>query len=761
MNKWIFCFQKSVALVLSKLLRTKTANGGRQSKTASASPASLSVTGILGSSHLTSTTTATTYNDTTPAEDARMWLRELGHGHGRHAMMMSKRASFKKEEGAKLSTSQSPTMSNSILSNSLQFDESNPLDNSAFKKNKSALTLSRIGDPLKVERNIDGIQGSNSTLDLTQLYVRESGQVSNGQGKPPKSGGPSGLSHSMSAVTSFMTYARPPIPDDTNFHRHLGSTPIAMSPPLPTSCIAIPMAPVNGKYTSSGIANSFGSADAYSGQQLAASYHDRSDSVNLLDDEAVAMRLQLMSAAAAATDNLEELEFDDHTDGERHVSGGDGYGYSSKTDHLSSNYDTMMMFDFDDAPSSSSDQEQDQKSNASSGSQPLTARPKSEVLPSFVAAALDVLATEIIENGSNISTTSRPRSARINYNDRIAVQLASSSSSHTTNSSVPSLSWRSGYCTINGPRSQNDDRIVALPEFLDDANLFSIASGSRTPVISQGYFAVYDGHCGYLASVYMQEYFHTKLSSHSCFWSDLQKAIFETVIQIDREFLDICRDKKIQGGTTALGAFIRGSMLLVYNVGDCQAFLCSNGIARCMSEIQKPSRPDETERVIRANGWITEEKELYMGRLHRMDILNPLGRRLAENINFVTIHRVCGDLAVSRSIGDPDYKNIIPGQIVSNWFPWPDDHNQVFNADLVIPDPEFRSVNLNAQDEFMVLASDGLWDVVSGEDVIPIVREKLRAGDSPEVVAEELCQLAIGLGSSDNISVVIVEFSHS
>ena len=40
-----------------------------------------------------------------------------------------------------------------------------------------------------------------------------------------------------------------------------------------------------------------------------------------------------------------------------------------------------------------------------------------------------------------------------------------------------------------------------------------------------------------------------------------------------------------------------------------------------------------------------------MGRLHRMDLSDPLVIGKAKEVNWVTIHRVCGELAVSRSIG--------------------------------------------------------------------------------------------------------------
>ena len=46
-------------------------------------------------------------------------------------------------------------------------------------------------------------------------------------------------------------------------------------------------------------------------------------------------------------------------------------------------------------------------------------------------------------------------------------------------------------------------------------------------------------------------------------------------------------------------------------------------------------------------------------------------------VDWVTIYRVCGEIAVSRSIGDPDYKSFIPGEKVNAYFLWPETHDQV------------------------------------------------------------------------------------
>ena len=49
----------------------------------------------------------------------------------------------------------------------------------------------------------------------------------------------------------------------------------------------------------------------------------------------------------------------------------------------------------------------------------------------------------------------------------------------------------------------------------------------------------------------------------------------------------------------------------------------------------------------------------------------------AGDITWTTINRVCGELAVSRSIGDPDYKGFIPGDRVTAYFCWPSGHSEV------------------------------------------------------------------------------------
>ena len=344
--------------------------------------------------------------------------------------------------------------------------------------------------------------------------------------------------------------------------------------------------------------------------------------------------------------------------------------------------------------------------------------------------------------------------------------------------------WTGGACSRLGPRNTNEDRYVLVNSLNkahnhkstnsspvggmpyqgqgQTANAHEVTSsgsivGSSPDPEEYGFFAVYDGHCGSQASQYLQDNLHQRISLHPNYPGDIETALAQTCVSIDNEFLDLCEERKWYSGSTALGVVLRDDKLYMFNIGDCMAVLCrGNGVASVMNTPHKPGQPEEEKRIKKANGWITEEKELYMGRLHRMDLSDPVVRDKAQKVTWVVIHRVCGELAVSRSIGDPDYKRFLPHANVDALFNWPDDHNESFAADLVIPDPEVKVFDLSKSDEFFIIASDGLWDVVGPEDAVVQTRSSLLAGKTPYETAEDLCDLALKLGSSDNVTVVVV-----
>jgi len=201
-----------------------------------------------------------------------------------------------------------------------------------------------------------------------------------------------------------------------------------------------------------------------------------------------------------------------------------------------------------------------------------------------------------------------------------------------------------------------------------------------------------------------------------------------------------------------------------------------------------PARPDERKRIEEANGWITTEAEIPVSQAHRLDLQDELARDILNRClsrngdsasaphRLIEISRVCGELAVSRALGDRDFKAISdpkrvtgsPGTMDSSWqgpffIPYPDDHSQKFRSDLVSNIPEVESLRIGQEgvtDEFLLLACDGLWDVMDADEAVRVTRRLLLDEDfSVKAAAERLARLAVHLGSSDNVTVLIIRFA--
>ncbi|KAK6140728.1 hypothetical protein DH2020_025526 [Rehmannia glutinosa] len=175
-------------------------------------------------------------------------------------------------------------------------------------------------------------------------------------------------------------------------------------------------------------------------------------------------------------------------------------------------------------------------------------------------------------------------------------------------------------------------------------------------------------------------------------------------------------------GSTAVVAIVCSSHIIVANCGDSRAVLCRGKEPMALSVDHKPNREDEYARIEAAGGKVIQ----WNG------------------------HRVFGVLAMSRSIGDRYLK------------PW------------IIPDPEVMFVPRAREDECLILASDGLWDVMTNEEVCDIARKRillwhknngvtlpLERGEgidpAAQAAAEYLSNRALQKGSKDNISVVVVD----
>ncbi|MED6141627.1 hypothetical protein PIB30_105287, partial [Stylosanthes scabra] len=68
----------------------------------------------------------------------------------------------------------------------------------------------------------------------------------------------------------------------------------------------------------------------------------------------------------------------------------------------------------------------------------------------------------------------------------------------------------------------------------------------------------------------------------------------------------------------------------------------------------------------------------------------------------------------------------------------------------------FQDLDVDEQIELLILASDGLWDVVPNDDAVALACTE----EEPEAAARKLTEAAFSRGSVDNITCIVVRFHH-
>eukprot|EP00512_Aurantiochytrium_limacinum_P008899 CAMPEP_0171552810 /NCGR_PEP_ID=MMETSP0960-20121227/8575_1 /TAXON_ID=87120 /ORGANISM="Aurantiochytrium limacinum, Strain ATCCMYA-1381" /LENGTH=381 /DNA_ID=CAMNT_0012102395 /DNA_START=298 /DNA_END=1443 /DNA_ORIENTATION=+ len=246
-----------------------------------------------------------------------------------------------------------------------------------------------------------------------------------------------------------------------------------------------------------------------------------------------------------------------------------------------------------------------------------------------------------------------------------------------------------GVVELKGRRPYMEDRHTVVPRL----------NGNQELTL----YGVFDGHGGDAAAQFCAEYLGAMLSEAP---TDVavrpQQALSHAFKAIDAKFLEYAHVRKMDDGTTALVALAHGNTFVVANAGDSRAVLVQrNGHVLPLSKDHKPDRNDERDRIAKLGGSV-----VHWG-----------------------VWRVEGILAVSRAIGDRLLK------------------------EYVIPDPEFKEWECGPEDMYLVLATDGLWDVVNNNDVGRLLLNCKDAQDGAEILTQE----AFAQGSMDNVTVLVID----
>lgn len=228
-----------------------------------------------------------------------------------------------------------------------------------------------------------------------------------------------------------------------------------------------------------------------------------------------------------------------------------------------------------------------------------------------------------------------------------------------------------------------------------------------------GYFAIFDGHAGNQASKWCGSNLH----------SIIEKKILEDENKDVRDVLNdsfVYADKHINsqlegnsGCTAAVGVlrwevpdnlpselidlYQHKRMLYTANVGDTRIVLFRNGHSVRLTYDHKASDSIEMQRVEQAGGLIMKS-------------------------------RVNGMLAVTRSLGDK------------------------FFDSLVVGNPFTTSVEITTDDRFLILACDGLWDVIDDQEACEMIKDM----DNSDEAAKTLVRHALENGTTDNVTVMVI-----
>ncbi|KAJ6723292.1 PROTEIN PHOSPHATASE 2C [Salix koriyanagi] len=276
---------------------------------------------------------------------------------------------------------------------------------------------------------------------------------------------------------------------------------------------------------------------------------------------------------------------------------------------------------------------------------------------------------------------------------------------------VPSI--RSGVFADIGPRRYMEDEHIRI----DDLSV-QLGSVFKFPKPS-AFYGVFDGHGGPEAAAYIRKNamriffedanFPQSSEVDSMFLEEVENSLRKAFHLADLALAEDC-NVNTSSGTTAITAFVFGRLLMVANAGDCRAVLCRNGEAIDMSQDHKPIYPSERRRVEELGGYIDN------------GFLN-------------------GVLSVSRALGDWDMK--LP----------------LGSPSPLVAEPEFQHLFLTEEDEFLIIGCDGIWDVMSSQQAVSLVRRGLRRHDDPDQCARDLAKDALRRNTFDNLTVIIVCFA--
>lgn len=292
------------------------------------------------------------------------------------------------------------------------------------------------------------------------------------------------------------------------------------------------------------------------------------------------------------------------------------------------------------------------------------------------------------------------------------------------------LRMQFGVSSLQARRNTQEDRWVVLPSMPDAPVQWS----------SGAFVGLYDGHGGEECTNILQEQLHQWIFQNAeDALLDLER-LQSCFLELDLFVCDYLQHKGDLSGSTATCLLLRPDtsaaslklQAVVSHVGDCRLVLGKrNGECVDLTTDHRLTLQAERDRILQRGG------------------------RVVNN-------RVNGVMAITRAFGDLEFKGMLDRKRASVSTAAIELQHNLFQSDddektpaLLTARPDVALLTLDPlEDEFLLLACDGLWDVMTSEEALATLRDRFGIHGDLQLAAKEIAQEAIRRYSNDNISVI-------
>jgi protein phosphatase len=257
------------------------------------------------------------------------------------------------------------------------------------------------------------------------------------------------------------------------------------------------------------------------------------------------------------------------------------------------------------------------------------------------------------------------------------------------------------FTSITGRRASNEDK----------HNIILNTNNNNKELNSINFFGIYDGHGGSWVSKYLEANIPNYYLNKN-FLLPFNEEYHIKVFQLIQSQLLKNTLGYSNGSTCLLNIMYKHKNTIhmnIVNLGDSRlTIVYSDNTSKSITKDHKPDDSIEKARLKKMGGEVYKDSE--------------------------GVYRI-GDLSLSRAFGDGD------------------------NAPYISQIPDIFYTTITPQTKYIVMACDGLWDIIESEDLGNIINNIIKK-NNPDNIAVELANYALEKGSTDNVSVIVIEVIH-